>query len=312
MGGAQWATARGIAGVALAVTALGVSGCGTAQNNTAGDGAGSASPRVIASTDVWGSVAQTVARDDAKVTSLITSGSADPHSFEASPADAAAITDASVVVYNGGGYDQWVDTVLDNHAGIPTISAYTLLDAAAVGEPEPANEHVFYELNTAKAVANQIAGLLSDEDPQKSTEYRSRAEDFGRQADVILQRERDIGTAHPGAAVVATEPVAHYLLQAAKLTDKTPPGFSNAIEQDTDPAPVDVAAMLDLITKRQVSALLYNEQTATAVTRKVRAAADSAGLPVVEVTETLPAGSDYLTWQADTTDRLAAALGKSP
>ena len=66
--------------------------------------------------------------------------------------------------------------------------------------------------------------------------------------------------------------------------------------------------MLDLITNREVAALLYNDQTATEVTKKVRSAAEGAGVPVVAVTETLPPGSDYLTWQSHTADRLAAAL----
>ena len=293
------------AAVGLALAA-GLGGCATTKDSQAGG-----PPRVVASTDVWGSVAQSVAGDDAAVTSIITSGSADPHSFEASPADAAAIADASVVVYNGGGYDQWVDAVLENGPPTKTVDAYSLLDAAAIGEPQPANEHVFYELNTAKAVAVQLAARLAENRPEKAAQYRSRAEEFGRKADLVLRREREIGAASPGGSVVATEPVAHYLLRAAQLTDKTPQGFSNAIEQDTDPAPVDMAAMLDLITKREVSALLYNEQTATEVTRKIRAAADEAGIPVVNVTETLPAGSDYLAWQSDTADRLADALRKN-
>ncbi len=290
-------------GVALIV---GLTGCGSNREKPAG------LPMVVASTDVWGSVAQAVAGDDATVSSIVTNGSADPHSFEASPSDAAAIADASIVVYNGGGYDSWVDAVLENHRNVPTVNAYSLLNAAAVGEPQPANEHIFYELNTAKAVASRVAERLAVDKPDKAAEFRSRAEEFGRKADAILQREREIGTARPGAAVVATEPVAHYLVRAAKVDDKTPEGFSNAIEQDTDPAPVDVAAMLDLITKREVSALLYNDQTSTEVTKKVRAAAESAGVPVMEVTETLPAGKDYLTWQSDTAERLAAALGMNP
>ncbi len=290
-------------GVALIV---GLTGCGSNREKPAG------LPMVVASTDVWGSVAQAVAGDDATVSSIVTNGSADPHSFEASPSDAAAIADASIVVYNGGGYDSWVDAVLENHRNVPTVNAYSLLNAAAVGEPQPANEHIFYELNTAKAVASRVAERLAVDRPDKAAEFRSRAEEFGRKADAILQREREIGTARPGAAVVATEPVAHYLVRAAKVDDKTPEGFSNAIEQDTDPAPVDVAAMLDLITKREVSALLYNDQTSTEVTKKVRAAAESAGVPVMEVTETLPAGKDYLTWQSDTAERLAAALGMNP
>ena len=91
----------------------------------------------------------------------------------------------------------------------------------------------------------------------------------------------------------------------------TPPGFTAAIEQDTDPAPADLAAMLDVIDSRQIAAVLVNQQTATTVTERIQAAARSAGIPVVDVTETLPAGSDYLTWQRDTADRLAAALRQS-
>lgn len=67
--------------------------------------------------------------------------------------------------------------------------------------------------------------------------------------------------------------------------------------------------MLDLITKHQVSALVFNDQTVTGATRQIRDAATTAGAPVVTVTETLPDGKDYLSWQADTVDRLTAALG---
>jgi zinc/manganese transport system substrate-binding protein len=66
--------------------------------------------------------------------------------------------------------------------------------------------------------------------------------------------------------------------------------------------------MLDLIKGRQVAAVVFNEQTITPVTKQVQEAAQSAGVPVVGVTETLPAGKDYLTWQRETADRLAGAL----
>lgn len=289
---------------ALALTA-GLTACGSGDKSTGT--AQNATPTVVASTDVWGSVAQAVAGDHAKVTSILNSASADPHSFEASPSDAATLADASLVVYNGGGYDHWVDDVLSSHPGVASVDAYSLLQPPP-GEPTPANEHVFYDLNTAKAVAAKVADRLAQDDPQHAADYQSNAEAFDRDVDAVAQTERAIRTTHPGAAVVATEPVAHYLLVAAGLTDKTPEGFASAVEQDTDPAPVDVAAMLDLIKARQVSAVVFNEQTITEVTKQVQAAAQSAGIPVVGVTETLPAGSDYLSWQRDTADRLSAAL----
>ncbi|WP_234817820.1 metal ABC transporter solute-binding protein, Zn/Mn family [Mycolicibacterium sphagni] len=298
------AAIRAVIGVSALALTVGLAACG--ENKPSGNAAGQP-PTVVASTDVWGSVAQAVAGDHAKVTSIITSASADPHSFEASPSNAAAITDASLVVFNGGGYDHWVDDILSSHPGVASVDAFSLLKAPP-GEPQPANEHVFYDLDTAKAVAAKIADQLAQDDPQHAADYKANAETFDRNVDAIAQTEKAIRATHSGAAVVATEPVAHYLLVAAGLTDKTPAGFANAVEQDTDPAPVDVAAMLDVIKSRQVSAVVFNEQTVTEVTKQIQAAAQSAGIPVVPVTETLPAGSDYLSWQRDTADRLSAAL----
>ena len=297
---------RAAIGAAVLVVAAGLSAC--AGTDKADGGAKTGMPTVVASTDVWGSVVQAIAGDHAKVTSIINSASADPHSFEASPADAASITDASLVVYNGGGYDHWVDDVLAGHPGVASVDAYSLHNAGEPGQAQPANEHVFYDLDTAKAVATKVADRLAALDAGHAADYRANAQNFNRGADAVQQIERAIRTTHPGVAVVATEPVAHYLLVAAGLTDKTPPGFAGSVEQDTDPAPVDVAAMLDLITNRQVAAVVFNEQTVTAVTKQVQAAAQSAGVPIVGVSETLPAGTDYLTWQRDTADRLAAAL----
>lgn len=299
---------RAVALLTAVVVATGVSGCTNRDKSETPRGG---TPTVVASTDVWGSVARAVAGDDASVTSIITSASADPHSFEASPSDAAAITDATIVVFNGGGYDPWVQVVLDNHPAVMSIDAYKLLDAAAAGESRPANEHVFYDLRTAGAVATELAAGLSEADPGHAADYRSRAEDFVRRAGDIRAAELALAAEYPGVDVVATEPVAHYLLRSAGLTDRTPPGFTSAIEQDTDPAPVDVAALLDLINGGDVAALLFNDQTVTEATRQVRRAAEAAGVPVVPVTETLPAGTDYLTWQSDTVDRLAAALRES-
>jgi zinc/manganese transport system substrate-binding protein len=106
-------------GLSAVVLTVGVSACGGEQSVGTHE-----LPNVVASTDVWGSVAQAIVGDHAKVTSIVTGASADPHSFEASPADAAAIIDASLVVYNGGGYDQWVDDILSNHPDAASIDAY--------------------------------------------------------------------------------------------------------------------------------------------------------------------------------------------
>lgn len=284
---------------ALAVAAV---GCSTGRDGD--DGAAAAS--VVASTDVWGSVAAAVAGEHATVTSIISGTVADPHSFEASPSDAAAISDASLVLYNGGHYDHWVDQVLQNAPEVTRVDAYSLMPAA--GTAEPANEHVFYDLPTVKAVAARVAELLTEADSVNASDYAANAERFGSEIDTLLLAQRAVGEAHPGASVVSTEPVAYYALRNAGIADKTPPSFADAVEDGGDPAPADVAAVLDLIDARQVSAVVVNSQTESAVSQQISDAAARASLPVISVTETLPDGSDYLQWQRATIDEIATQL----
>ena len=288
--------------VGLAVAAFAAAGCSQgASDHEHG------AVTVVATTDVWGSVADAVAGQHATVKSVEAGANADPHSFEAAPADVAEISDASLVVYNGGGYDHWVDDVLAGDPEINAVDAYSLRGTAG-----RANEHVFYDLGIAKSVAEEIAKRLGEIDSARADEYRANAMEFGKQADDIAASQREIGKAHPSGSVVATEPVAYYLLRNAGITDRTPPGFASAVEEGDDPSPADVAAMLDLINTRQVSVLLFNPQTETAATKQIEDAARRVSLPVVTVTETLPQGVDYLTWQRNTVDELASQFDKAP
>ncbi len=113
-------------------------------------------------------------------------------------------------------------------------------------------------------------------------------------------------------ATTSTEPVAYYALRNAGIIDKTPETFADAVEEGDDPSPADVAAVLDLINSRQVSAIVVNTQTETAASKQISDAARQASLPVISVTETLPEGLDFLSWQRQTVDEIAARLDGAP
>jgi zinc/manganese transport system substrate-binding protein len=275
---------------------------------------------VLASTGVWGSVAVAVAGGHVTVRSILTNAEVDPHTYQVSPVDEAAIADAPLVVYNGGGYDPWAGNALAAHPATEAINAYSLLHPEAgdgrdylghgghLGYPGHPNEHVFYNVKVAKAVATMVADKLATIDPNNATDYRANAAEFGRGADAIAGSEHAIAAAHSQAHVIATEPVAHYLLAACNLVNQAPASFTTATENGSEPSPADMAYVLDLITNRKVSALLVNPQAATAATNDIQTAARRAGVPVTEVSETLPTGTDYLTWQSNTVNSLAAAL----
>lgn len=265
---------------------------------------------VVASTDVWGSVARAVTGRHVAVKSIVRGAQTDPHSYQATPSDAAAVTDATLVVYNGGGYDPWLAQILAGHSSVASVDAYSFVTSGGNADKtgQPPNEHVFYNLSVAKSVATSIADRMAAIDPGHAADYRANAAEFCRGADAIAISEHAIASAYPHAGVIATEPVGYYLLAASGLINRTPPAFSAANENETDPSPTDMASVLDLIDHRQVWALIVNPQTATPAIGGVEEAARRAGVPVTEVTETLPDGTDYLTWQRRTVDNLLAAL----
>ena len=291
----------------LLALALVLPACG-AQEGPAEPSAGTIP--VVASTDVYGAIVQAVGGDRVTVTSLIDDPATDPHSYEAPPAAAAAVARARLVVVNGGGYDDFAERLTPApDAKVIDVVALSGLTAPANGE---LNEHVWYSLPTMKTLAGRIATDLGAADPAGAAAFTANADAFGTRVDELSARVAALKAAHGGERIAVTEPVPLYLTDAAGLVDATPLEFSEAVEEDADPPAAVVAATLDLFRADPVRVLLVNAQTRTAVTDQVEQAARAAGVPVVEVGETLPSGTgDYVDWINGQLDALGGALDRT-
>src|SRR5687767_2683822 len=145
-------TLRNVLVGSLAVVSL--AACGTTTPS-----ADSGKIQVVASTNVWGSVIKAVGGDEVEVKALLDDPAADPHSYESKPADAALVKDAKLVVFNGGGYDDFFAKLITSDA-TKKIEAFPLRDNHAepqTGAPDAdghdhsVNEHVWYDLHTVQA-----------------------------------------------------------------------------------------------------------------------------------------------------------------
>jgi zinc/manganese transport system substrate-binding protein len=85
--------------------------------------------------------------------------------------------------------------------------------------------------------------------------------------------------------------------------------FQIAIMNDTEPSASDMAAFERDLRSRAVKVLLYNSQVTDDTTSRLLKIATDSGVPVVGVTETMPAGKTYVQWMLAQLDALAAALG---
>jgi zinc/manganese transport system substrate-binding protein len=282
---------------AVAALAVLLSGCAAVPVDQPADD----TIRIVASTDVYGDLAATVGGDHVSVTSLIAGAARDPHSFEASARDQLAVNRAQVVIQNGGGYDAFIQTLL---AASGTTA--TVIDVSAlVGLPEGGNEHLWYDFGAMDEFARELADRLSELDPPNAADYTANYD--GLAAELAALTERVTGLAD-GQGVAVTEPVPLYLLEAAGLVNRTPAAFTEAIEEGGDVPPTSLAETLALFPAGTVALLAYNQQTASVETERVREAAEAAGIPVVDFSETLPEGETYLGWMSSNIDAIGAAL----
>ncbi|UVY85050.1 zinc ABC transporter substrate-binding protein [Brachybacterium sp. NBEC-018] len=298
--------------------ALTLAGCGagaTAGTGSASDGASGASDgggglAVVASTDVWGDVAASVGGEHVQVTSLITDPEADPHEYEASTRNQLAVSKAAVVIANGGGYDDFIDRMLDaaGDSSATVLNAVEISGRTATGGEE-LNEHVWYDLPTVQKVIDRLISAFSEALPEQAEDFARNGAALKTSVGELLDREDELKGAGSGRGVAITEPVPLYMLEAIGLENRTPAEFSEAVEEGEDVSVTVLQEVLALLEDRQVDLLAYNEQAAGPQTEQVQQAAEDAGIPVVPFTETLPKGQDYVTWMGANLDALAQALG---
>jgi len=269
---------------------------------------GSGRVRVVAAENFYGAIARQIGGGRVQVRSILSDPNADPHLFEPGTANGLAVADASVVIQNGVGYDAFMGR-LEAAAPSPGRIVVTIADALDVHGAD-ANPHLWYDVPKLGHIGAAIAAALERADPSGRGAYRRGLARFDRSLGPLRREVALIRARFGGAPVAYTEPVPGYLLAAAGLRVVTPPAFARAIEDGTEPTPESVAAMASLLFGRRVRVLLYNSQAVSPITQRMRSEARAAGIPVIGVRETQPAGVSFQGWQLGQARALARALSR--
>jgi len=115
--------------------------------------------------------AQRVGRDRIEVRTLVPSG-VEPHDFEPTPQDVAALTRARVVIYNGAGFEPWLDKLLPEvpPAAVRVNTAQGLPLSRGAGGVDP---HVWLDPILAARQVEAIVRGLSAADPDARARYQT-------------------------------------------------------------------------------------------------------------------------------------------
>lgn len=264
---------------------------------------------MVASTGIYGDIAQRIGGSAVEVTVLIEDPQIDPHEFQATARDVLALSRADVVVMNGGGYDGFMDQLLvaaDN----PSAPVIDMADLLGIG-PED-NEHVFYAPENIRRLATELVDVLDTLAPRRAPAFDRAAESLDEDLDDLATRVEHLRGAHRGTPVAATDPAAEAFAAVVALDNRTPEEFMIAIEDETGVAARNVRTVLDLVGHGTVELVVTEAGVVDPQVHEVLAAARARDTPVVTVTEMLPPDEHYVSWMRGNLDRLEAALETRP
>jgi len=261
---------------------------------------------VVAAENVYGDVATQIGGPDVTITSILHRPGQDPHLFEASASAARALADADITIEEGGGYDPWMQSLLD---ASPRPGRRSLVVASLMHKG--GNPHLWYDPATMPVVAAALAQAMAATDPAHAAGFAARRDLFLASLARLHAKIATLRARFAGVSVAATEPVFAPMADALGLSMREE-RFQLAVMNGTEPAASDVARFEDDLRGRRVHALIINTQVSDAATARLAALARQSGVPVVGVTETLPEGRDFQGWMLNELDALDRALSSHP
>lgn len=279
---------------------------------------------VATSTNVWASVIGIIGGEWVEVSAIITDPLQDPHSYEASVRDQLAISDAELVVANGGGYDEFMEVLLaategdkvflelveggHSHTEDEEAHAEEESQEEAHGD-EHANEHIWYDFELVAKAAEHIAEAITELRPEAFDSVMTNYDFFiSELANLELRlealRERSLGT-----SVIALEGVGNLMLDNAGFKNITPDALADAIEEEREVPAAALDQARSLIEGKVAGLLVVNAQMLDQVSQSLIDSAQASGVPVVELSELIPDPEmDYLDWMASVLDHLQEAI----
>ena len=264
---------------------------------------------VVAGENFWASIAAQVGGSKVAVHTVISDPNADPHEYETTTNDARAFAEADVVILNGAGYDAWGSKLL---AASPSNHRQEMDVALLLGKRAGDNPHLWYDPGAVVKVADAITARYKSIDSADASYFDQQRAEFTKALEPYTSEIANIKQKYSATPIGATESIFVYMAEALSLNLTTPPAFMDAIAEGNDPPAGAVAQFHDQVAGNRIKVLIFNVQTATAVTTNLKALAAAHHIPAVGVSETLhPQSAKFQDWQLAQLKSLENALAAS-
>lgn len=261
---------------------------------------------IIAAENFYGSVAKQMGGNFVKVTSILNQPDQDPHLFNLTPSVAKTLEQGDLIIYNGLGYDSWIQNLLSAGSG---TTRTIICVADLIHKKEGANPHIWYDPKTMPVFALAMRDYLMRHDPIHKKVYQAHYQQFISQQQNLARLIHQIKLQHKGISVIATEPVFGYMAQALGFRMQGIP-FQLSMMNGVDPSPKQVQDFQRQLQQHRVKLVFYNSQVSSPLVLHLLHRATLLGIPIVGVMETQPMQSSYYQWMSNQLKRVEQALNE--
>ncbi|MDP0487771.1 metal ABC transporter solute-binding protein [Leuconostoc mesenteroides] len=247
---------------------------------------------IVASTDFYAEIAKTVVGEHGTATAIIKDANVSPEDYEPTTTVAKKVSGADIVLANGLGYDAWLNKLAKTSKNTKLIR----VGEDVLNKKTGVNPHLWNDPETMSKTANYLATELGKKDPKNRDYYKKNAKKYVASLKPVNDLITKISKKADGQTVAQTEPVFEYMLDTLgyKIMDTD---FSEAIEEGNDPSPATLAALKSAITNHKIAFFVNNTQTSSSTVSNLIDLAKKNDIPVVNVTETIPNGENYVSWK---------------
>jgi zinc transport system substrate-binding protein len=250
---------------------------------------------------------QNVGGEYVYVSNVIPPG-AEPHDYEPSPQDVAEVLEADVLVYLGGGFDQWAEDMAADTTengglvlGVDQAVPMTVVD-------DVVDPHLWLDLVLAQDVVRAIQQTLTAADPDHAVQYAENANDYLQKL-LTLEAEYAATLARCELDdIIASHDAFGYLARRYNFTIHAIAGLS----PEAEPSVRDLTLLAREARSTDVQVIFFETLVSSelAETLAKEVGITTAVLNPIEglTPDELAAGDDYLSVMSLNREALAAAM----
>jgi len=254
---------------------------------------------VVVTYSILGEWVQRIGGDHVTVTTLV-GPNGDAHTYEPTPKDSVALSQARLIFENGLGFETWLDKLVEASSSTAqrivvttSIPPRTLSDT---GGPDEVDPHVWHSPKNAIVMVMAVSQALSNADPAHAVEYRQRAADYIKELESLQLWVQEQVTLIPinRRRLVTTHDTFGYFANDYGFDVLNVMGSTSS--EVADPSAAEIAAVIDRIREQQVPAIFAENIINPKLTEQVARESGVKLVPTLYTDALGPTGSTGATY----------------